>query len=78
MYTLSAGSVRISLRIYFLSDYKGQRDVRLANLLYACYGLKNSRKGKSYFTIKSYKLAYYMRGKGARVGSNSQLHKHPF
>jgi hypothetical protein len=28
--------------------------------------------------IKLQNLAYYMRGKGARGGSNSQLHKHPF
>ena len=52
--------------------------MRLAHLLCARYGLKNSRKRKSYFTIKLQNLAYYTRGKGARGGSNSQLHKHPF
>jgi hypothetical protein len=40
--------------------------VRLAHLLCARYGLKNSRKRKSYFTIKLQNLAYYTRGKWLR------------
>ena len=58
------GSIRILLRIYFLSDYKGQRDVRLAHLLYAYRGLKNSRKRKPYFTIKIIKISLRSVGEG--------------
>ena len=43
----------------------------------ARHGLKNSRKRKPCFTIKSQKWAYYTRGKGARTESNSQVLKHP-
>jgi hypothetical protein len=38
----------LSKRLYIR---KGQRYVRLTYLLCACYGLKNSRKRKPYFTI---------------------------
>jgi hypothetical protein len=45
--------------ILFLSDYwRVERDVLLAYLLCTCLGLKNSRKGKPYFTIKLQKFAY--------------------
>jgi hypothetical protein len=51
--------------ILFLSDYwRVERDVLLAYLLCTCLGLKNSRKGKPYFTIKLQKFAYQVRGKG--------------